>query len=884
MDLNYDQFNGDALIFKYNLDEYGNPISIKVDKEEKQVSVHGTIQLEYVPDEYNKVIILNEDNTQMTEVFNRDEIKPNTYYVDYNNGVVYLDKSQFGKTKIYNYYNKGIQLIGCSRIYDEHDISGKHVVLTLQEIIDAGREALRFLLDIGDAKKVIELLESLIAEGKLTITNLENKKNECIQAVDSAITEAEKRKDTAIQEIQDNIQQAKDEVINVAGNKEVIIKSSDWTLNVDVYEKEITHDLNSENLHVTAKNSDTKEAVTIGYKIVDKTRILLKSDEAINMSVILSASYYHATQTISDDIAEEVVKARKGEADLKTKIDSIDEQLDNSAKKTKLVKNIFNLELDKAYLTFLFDDSRKEVFDNAYPLFQSEGIKGCLAVIVNDYKKANSNTISPKDMQTMYDNGWEFLSHGIRSLNMTSSSADEFCENEIKQSKKELEKMGFEINGFVAPGGTLDVNRMYMVEDNYEFAFCNYSYNAVDLNSSIYNINRYDISKKSVDELKVIIDNAVANKEWIVFFDHNVGTTGNISLADLTTLIQYAKTKDITIDTASGVIDKISSALIKGKALKNKSDKIDYYKNLLKNHHWLGKTTADVDIWNKVQTITAGTLVIETRQYQPYSEYIMKFDGVGLNDLCTLTQRVQFKPIVSTTGKIQIPHYCNGSDRTFRVQVRAYNEYTYLYTLSDETIIPQLAYNVYEKNFSVPYDANITRLEVRLTVQSTVATNKFDFFLGSPCLIINNNAPKSLERQNVYLKQNQLLTATANSSDTVIFNQISLSTGGINTSTGEWTIKNDGEYYFDCYMCITDSVATNGTFSVSLCVNGTVVRTSKHYVDILANKYATLPISGILSLVSGDVVTVKVTKDLAQATQLDMASYLSAFQLPRNAQ
>ena len=98
MDLNYDQFNGDALIFKYNLDEYGNPISIKVDKEEKQVSVHGTIQLEYVPDEYNRVVILNEDNTQMTEVFNRDEIKPNTYYVDYNNGVVYLDKSQLNET------------------------------------------------------------------------------------------------------------------------------------------------------------------------------------------------------------------------------------------------------------------------------------------------------------------------------------------------------------------------------------------------------------------------------------------------------------------------------------------------------------------------------------------------------------------------------------------------------------------------------------------------------------------------------------------------------------------------------------------------------------------------------------------------------------------
>ena len=346
MNLNYDQFNGDALIFKYNLDEYGNPISIKVDKEEKQVSVHGTIQLEYVPDEYNRVIILNENNTQMTEVFNRDEIMPNTYYIDYNNGVAYLDKSQFGKTKIYNYYKKGIQLIGCSRIYDEHDVTGKHVVLTLQEIIDAGKEALRFLLDIGDAKKVIELLESLIAEGNLTITNLENKKNECIQAIDDAISQATQDKNEIVEEIQENIQEALDSVINVAGNKEAIIKSSQWALNGDVYEKEIAHDLNSENLHLTAKNSDTKEACTIGYKILDKTRILLKSDEAINMSVILSASYYHATQTISDDIAEEVVKARKGEASLDVKITKIDEQLDTKESKEEVARKAYKEYVD----------------------------------------------------------------------------------------------------------------------------------------------------------------------------------------------------------------------------------------------------------------------------------------------------------------------------------------------------------------------------------------------------------------------------------------------------------------------------------------------------------------------------------------------------------
>lgn len=357
MDLNYDQFNGNTLIFKYNLDEYGNPISIKVDKEEKQVSVHGTIQLEYVPDEYNRVVMLNEDNAQMTEVFNRDEIKPNTYYIDYNNGVAYLDKSQFGKTKIYNYYKKGLQLIGCSRIYDEHDTMGKNVVMTLQEMIDKGKEAIRILIDLGDAYHIITRLEKDIANGTELATRLENdiEVGTPLQLnLHADIVEAKKWKDQLHQDVTDGkvlqplLQQTVDDAedvkvrldksiadaqediatIEATGNKEILIQSSQWTLNGDIYEKEITHDLYSENLHVTAKNSDTKEVVTIGYKILDKSRILLKSDENINMSVILSASYYHATQTISDDIAEEVFKARGGQPQLKDRLDNFDEHLE----------------------------------------------------------------------------------------------------------------------------------------------------------------------------------------------------------------------------------------------------------------------------------------------------------------------------------------------------------------------------------------------------------------------------------------------------------------------------------------------------------------------------------------------------------------------------
>ena len=244
--------------------------------------------------------------------------------------------------------------------------------MTLQEMIDKGKEAIRILIDLGDAYHIITRLEKDIANGTELATRLENdiEVGTPLQLnLHADIVEAKKWKDQLHQDVTDGkvlqplLQQTVDDAedvkvrldnsiadaqediatIEATGNKEIIIQSSQWRLNGDVYEKEITHDLNSENLHVTAKNSNTKEAVTIGYKILDKTRILLKSDEAINMSVILSASYYHATQTISDNISEEVVKSRKGEVSLDVKITKIDEQLEHNTKQmiSKRVENVF---------------------------------------------------------------------------------------------------------------------------------------------------------------------------------------------------------------------------------------------------------------------------------------------------------------------------------------------------------------------------------------------------------------------------------------------------------------------------------------------------------------------------------------------------------------
>ena len=286
-----------SVLTKYHIDpDTKKPITVPVVEKQQVHPLKNLIQMVGEVKKNKKIQIIDRD---MIPVNKPEKItQPYHYYVDYEQNLIHFHPDIAGQTVEYKYEDMGVTVISANKIFTKQDEKG-NVIELLEDIIRLGREAIDVMETIGGVAIVMKRLEDDIKEGY-----------------------------EVSDKIQADIQQAKDEILSVRGNKEVIIKSSDWTLNVDVYEKEITHDLNSENLHVTARNSDTKEAVTIGYKIVDKTRILLKSDETINMSVILSASYYHATQTISDDIAEEVVKARKGEASLDVKITKIDEQLD----------------------------------------------------------------------------------------------------------------------------------------------------------------------------------------------------------------------------------------------------------------------------------------------------------------------------------------------------------------------------------------------------------------------------------------------------------------------------------------------------------------------------------------------------------------------------
>ena len=285
-----------VIITKRNTDSEGNPISVNL-IETRQIFDGPFIVLRQAPDELYRVNIQG-----YTEVFDIERLKVHEFKVDYSQGVVYFHPKATGKTVVVEYYGIGYELISASRIFTKYDKYG-NVIETLEDVIDSVYKIKPTLDRISKSEELIDQIHSDLDKAEIIMPQL-----------NELVTESERVKE----ELDEVINAAQDDIntIKAAGNTEVLINVDEWVLNGTMYEKEITHDLNSENVHVSFKNADTKEGATIGYKIIDKTRILLKSDEAINLSVTLSASYYKPL--INTDVDEgEIVGAREGKASLR---------------------------------------------------------------------------------------------------------------------------------------------------------------------------------------------------------------------------------------------------------------------------------------------------------------------------------------------------------------------------------------------------------------------------------------------------------------------------------------------------------------------------------------------------------------------------------------
>ena len=162
MELNINDLNKNSLIMKWNVDNNNNPASVYITNEVQQISTtHNIIQLAQVPDEYMKMRIVSE-RYELVEVFNRKEIAPTTYYVDYGCGLVYFHESLAGQLVKADYYGRGIILLSDKRVF--HTVGGDFAY-TLDELISKSQDAVDLLESAGGLSGALDLIDEKVQAG-----------------------------------------------------------------------------------------------------------------------------------------------------------------------------------------------------------------------------------------------------------------------------------------------------------------------------------------------------------------------------------------------------------------------------------------------------------------------------------------------------------------------------------------------------------------------------------------------------------------------------------------------------------------------------------------------------------------------------------------------
>ena len=163
-----------SLIMQWNVDAYGNPVSIHINNEIQQVSsTHYIIQLAQIPDEYYKVKFVAElIKDYLIEVRNRNEVKNiNQYYVDYQHGIVYFHEEMAGRLVRADYYGRGVIFLSDARIFHRN---GEGFAVTLDEVLEKSEDAFKLLESTGGLSQAIELLDDKAEEGNKVADRLEN--------------------------------------------------------------------------------------------------------------------------------------------------------------------------------------------------------------------------------------------------------------------------------------------------------------------------------------------------------------------------------------------------------------------------------------------------------------------------------------------------------------------------------------------------------------------------------------------------------------------------------------------------------------------------------------------------------------------------------------
>ncbi len=171
---------------------------------------------------------------------------------------------------------------------------------------------------------------------------------------------------------------------------------------------------------------------------------------------------------------------------------------------------------DSRLVALYFDDAYVNQYEQAAPVLLKYGFRATFAVITGDigYGEGLTQCMDKKELQELAGHGMEIASHTQTHLHLTGNITDEQLRREIFDSKRDLEKLGFNVSTLAYPYYEYNEKVIeYTREAGYICARAGWSKEGVyDLASddplARYHIAATQISNQDIESFKLLVDKA----------------------------------------------------------------------------------------------------------------------------------------------------------------------------------------------------------------------------------------------------------------------------------------------------------------------------------------------------------------------------------------
>lgn len=207
-----------------------------------------------------------------------------------------------------------------------------------------------------------------------------------------------------------------------------------------------------------------------------------------------------------------------------------------------------------ALISFDWDDGWRSGYDVGLPLFDAAGIKTTL--YVTSQYLAYPGFVNPDEVMSAKERGHEIGSHTRNHEDLTALSP-EAMEEEILGGKQDLVELNHDPKVFAYPYGAENDAVREVVAEAFDGARgVEEGFN--DQNTDRYLLYSWNASTLTLEEAKEVIDQAIAEKKWVIFLLHKVDEgpddTESISSGLLEDILEYVKASDIeTVTTSEGL-------------------------------------------------------------------------------------------------------------------------------------------------------------------------------------------------------------------------------------------------------------------------------------------------------------------------------------------